>query len=294
VDEAGALQIRKQPTTHSTLYNLIDSVRNSRNVPSKRQKDTNPSEARYTPLVPTDNKQGKWNPQEVQKTSMHDQIASTMKLTGALYEVSTMLNEEISNTSSQKGDDISLNQTNSDMANEANPVFKTMKNDEIDIEAVQEAMAELKARLHDHKDKAQALARICRRWKEELETRYPLMKRNSAPRKAIGDTIPPRSESPRTLDLATKTHTVGKSDKRESPDKARYTPLSLQSQTQRSERSKPISAMTLGNSEEGSHPSGRQSKTNGGRDWKQPRSRPSSGRKGGRDDDDDEFSIFAL
>jgi hypothetical protein len=293
VDEAGTLQLSKQPTTHPTLYDFINSVGNPRNARSERQKDTNPSEVRYTPLVPTDNKQGKRNPQEVQKTSMHDQIASTMKLAGALYEVSTMLNEEISNTASQKGDDISLNQTNSDMVNEANPVFETMKNGEIDIEAVQEAMAELKARLHDHKDKSQVLARVCRRWKEELETRYPLMKRNSAPRKSIDNTMSPRSGSPRLVDPATKTHTLGKSDKRESSEKARYTPLSLQSQTQKTERSKSISAMTLDNPEEGSQPSGQQGKINDERDRKPPRSRSSNSRQGGHDKDDG-FSIFAL
>jgi hypothetical protein len=40
-------------------------------------------------------------------------------------------------------------------------------------------------------------------------------------------------------------------------------------------------------------PSGQQSKTDGEKDRKQSRSPPSSGRKGGRDDDDG-FSIFAL
>jgi hypothetical protein len=344
VDEAGTLQLSKQPTTYETLYDFVDSVGNSRNAQSERQKDTNPSEVRYTPLVPTDNKQGKRNPQEVQKTSMHDQIASTMKLAGALYEVSTMLNEEISNTASQKGDDISLNQTNSDMVNEANPVFKTMKNGEIDVDAVQKAMAELKARLRDHNDKAQMLARVCRRWKEKLETRYPLMKRKSAPRKSIDNNMSPCSASSTTASRAIRRPTSSESDQQMSPGKVRYTTprsesilttMSIDSQedphwspaklrymdleeevvpptTMRDPREDVQSSGQQGKPNDKSggkqskgqqsmpsderdkeQPSGQQSKTDGEKDRKQSRSPPSSGRKGGRDDDDG-FSIFAL
>jgi hypothetical protein len=344
VDEAGTLQLSKQPTTHPTLYNFINSVGNPRNARSERQKDTNPSEVRYTPLVPTDNKQRKRNPREVQKTSMHDQIANTMKLAGALYEVSTMLNEEISNASLQKNNVISLDQTNPDMANEANPVFKNMKNGEIDIEAVQEAMAELKARLRDHKDKAQVLARTCRKWKEELEIRYPLMKRSSVRHKAVDGATSKCSESSTAASRAIKKSTSSESDQQMSPGKVRYTSprsesilttMGIDSQEDPHWSSAKLRYMDLeeevvppttmrdprkdvqssgqqgkpndkrdGKQSKGQQsmpsderdkeqPSGQQGKTNDERDWKPPRSRPSSGRKGGRDYDDG-FSIFAL
>jgi hypothetical protein len=166
-------------------------------------------------------------PEETPKTSMHEQIASTMRLAGALYEVSTILNEEITNASTEKDDDICLDQNNSDSMKEENPVLETMKNGEIDIDAVQRVIAEFKTRLQDHKDKTQILARVCRRWREELETRYHLMKRKSAPHNDVGNTVSKRSESPRTMDFTTKTHALSKSDKRESPGRARYTPSSL-------------------------------------------------------------------
>jgi hypothetical protein len=237
VDEAGTLRPSEQPTIHPAFYDFQTLATDARNLSSERREDTKISKARYTPVISKDDRQSKMVPQKTPKTSMHEQIANTMRLAGALYEVSIMLNEEISNASAEQEDDVSLRSTNSDMTKEANPVFETMKNGEIDIDAVQGAIANLKAQLQDRKDSAQVLARVCNRWKEELETRYPLMKRKSAPHNDVGNTVSERSESPNTLDPATKTHTLGRSDKRESSEKAKYTPPSLQSQPERDERS---------------------------------------------------------
>jgi hypothetical protein len=225
VDEAGTLRPSEQPTTHPAFYNFQTIATDARNLSSERRKDTKMSKARYTPLIPKDDRQAKMVPQETPKISMHEQIASTMRLAGALYEVSTTLNEKIPNASAEKEDDASLSLTNSDMTKEANPVFETMRNGEIDIYAVQGAIAKLKAQIQDRKDSAQVLARVCNRWKEELEARYPLMKRKSVPHNDVDNTASKRSESSTVRSHAFK----NESGQQKSPVKVRYTTASLES-----------------------------------------------------------------
>jgi hypothetical protein len=263
LDETGSLRTSKQPSIHEAFYDLKKPFKISSTALSVKHK-TNHADVRYTPLEPTDNRQPKMksekkpekNSEEVQASSMHDQIASTMKLAGALYEVSIMLNDEIPRTPSHKDDNTFYN-IDSDWINEPNPVFKTMKNDEVDVDAVQRKMTELKTRLHDHKDKTLILAGLCRKRKEELEARYPLMKRKSASNSDVHNLM--------------------------SPVKDKNT----------DEESKSTSTTVLSNSNGDRQPSKQQDRLSNDRNNKQPRSRSNDGRKYRRKYDDG-FSITAL
>ena len=210
-----------------------------------------------------------------------------MKLAGALYDVSTMLNHEISNGSSQTDDDVSFVHAGLNMINEPNPVFKTMKNGEIDVDAVQGAMAELNSQLQDHKDKPHILAALCRRWKEELETRYPLMKRKSRENNDVNNLVSPRSELSAAERRAVKDRTSSEPDKMRSPVKTRDF----------DERSEFISTKPTSTSKESGKLEGQQGKSRNNRDGKQPRNGSSGLSKEGRnkdDYDDTGFSISAL
>lgn len=278
----------------------------------------NTKPALYTPLKPTNNGkpenklEGKPDKvaENVQEISIHDHIASTMKLAGALFEMSIMLNEEMSNAPSQKDDNTSSNHIDSDLINEPNPVFRTMKHGEVDIDAVQKVMADFKNRLRDHQDRAQILARVCRRWKEELETRYPMMNRKSAKHNDVDDLLSPRSGQSTAAERAPKRSTTSETDKQSLPAKVRYTggrselkPVSKIANHRGDEktpvelrttdaRSRSTSNTTLNDSKEDGQPNKQQDKFDSDRDGKQPSSRSSSG-KNGRGKDDDGFSIFA-
>lgn len=130
-----------------------------------------------------------------QKVSMHDQIENVMRLAGELYDVSTMLNEEISNAPSHPSGRPTLDHVEAGWLNEPNPVLKTRKHDKINVDAVKRAILTLKTRIRDHEDKAHILAYLCERWKRELEVEYPLMKRDSESRSGIHSLVKLPSES---------------------------------------------------------------------------------------------------
>ncbi|KEQ61925.1 uncharacterized protein M437DRAFT_50627 [Aureobasidium melanogenum CBS 110374] len=130
-----------------------------------------------------------------------------MKLAGDLYEVSTMLNEEISNAPSQPNGSLAVDAVNASWINEPNPVLRTRKHGKINVDAVDRAILQLKAQLRDHRDKFQILAHVCQRWKAELEVEYPLMKRESVSRSGLHNLAIPSYESSSTKSPVTKEKT---------------------------------------------------------------------------------------
>lgn len=334
VDETGCLRQSEKLTVHEVSNDLEKSSRVP-DVSSVRRKDTTHAGVRYTPLEPTDNRKLEKKPEkkldrvseDVQGISMHDQIASTMKLAGALFEMSIMLNEEMSNAPSQKDDSTSSDHMHSNLINEHNPVFRTMKNGEIDIDAVQDAMAEFKTRLRDHQDKAQILARVCRRWKEELKARYPMMKRKSVPPfKDVDDLVSSWSELSTVTGRALKKPTTSKPEKRSPPVKVRFlggkseikstattadrkedeqTPARLRVTGEPDKQISPAKirfvdgdselepAPTTVNSEEDEQPNKQQDEFDNDRGRTQPYRRSSHGGSDSRSKNDDGFSIFS-
>lgn len=314
VDESGALQKSERLTAHK-ISNDCEKPFRVPDASSVTRKDTTHSRVRYTPLKPTDNgepeKKAEQIQEVVQEISMHDQIASTMKLAGALFDMSIMLNEEISKAPSQKTASTSSNHIPSNLVDEPNPVFRTMKNGEIDIDAVKDAMAELRTRLGDHQDKDQILARVCKRWKEELETRYPMMKRKPVIHNDVDDLLSSRSDSPTATERAPKKSTISEPDKQNPPSKVRFVvahpklkPASTTADHKEDDktpaeprtadgRSKSTPTTTLGNPKEDEAPGKQQDALNSDRDGKQPYSRSSSGRNNGHSKNDVRFSIYA-
>lgn len=96
-----------------------------------------------------------------------------------------MLNEEISNAPSHPNGSPVLDHVDSSWLNEPNPVLKTRKHGQMNIDAVKGAISLLKARLRDHGEKAHILGHLCKRWKRELEVGYPLMNRESVSQSGI-------------------------------------------------------------------------------------------------------------
>lgn len=310
VDETGSLR-RSEPSTAPEVLNDREA--------SVRRKDTIPSRVRYTPPKPTDNEKPETKlerkpdkiAENVQEISLHDQIASTMTLAGALFEISIMLSEEMSHALAQRDDSTSSTHSHSNLINEPNPVFRTMKNGEIDIDAVQDAMAEFRTQLRDHQDKAQILARVCRRWKEELETRYPMVKRKSVAHNDVDELLSPRSGLSTMTESVPKRSTTSETDKQNLTAKIRYMggrselkPISRMANHKGGEktpaeprttdaRSKSTSTTTLDESKEDGQPNKQQDEFSSDRDGKQPYSSSSSGRNNGRSKNDDGFSIFA-
>lgn len=288
MDETGSLRKGEHPTAHEVLS---DPERPSEipDVPSVRRKDTKPPRVKYTPPEPTHDGKPEKKPENeldkllenVQGISMHDQIASTMKLAGALFEMSIMLNEEMSNAPSQTDDNTSFSESDSNLINEPNPVFRTMRNGEVDIDAVQKAMADFRTRLGDHQDKAQILAHVCRRWKEELEARYPMMKRKSVTHNDVDDLLSPRSTSATLKSRATRKAPSSKPKEQRSPTKVR-------SMIGNSELKL---ASTKAGSKEDKQPDKQQDKFSNDRGGTQPYSRFSDGSNHGRSKNDDGFSI---
>ncbi|CAD0114852.1 unnamed protein product [Aureobasidium uvarum] len=170
-----------------------DKADKAKRATTKRTEFTKRQNESCVPSNSTDGEHVDKDAQQVQKLSMHEQIANVMKLAGALYEVSTMLNEEISNATSRTDASLALDHIDQSLLNEPNPVFETIQNDEIDIDAIRKAMSDLKTRLHSHQDKANILAHLCKRWKSELEDYYPLMNRMTRSRNATDSLALPRS-----------------------------------------------------------------------------------------------------
>ncbi|KEQ68530.1 hypothetical protein M436DRAFT_58151 [Aureobasidium namibiae CBS 147.97] len=204
-----------------------------------------------------------------------------MKLAGALFEVSTMLNEELSNAPSQKDDNTSFSESDLDLINEPNPVFRTMKNGEVDIDAVQKAMADFRTRLGDRQDESQILAYVCRRWKDELEARYPMMKRKSVTHNDVGDLLSPRSKLATQKSHATREPPSSKQKEQGSPTKVRFmignSELKL--------------ASTTADSKEDKQPNKQQEKFDNDRGGTQPYNYSSDGSNHRRGKNDDGFSI---
>ena len=296
VDETGSLRKSEHPTAHEVLSDP-ERPPEIPDVPNVRRKDTKPPGVRYTPPEPAHNgkpekkleKKPEKKPEneldklleDIQGVSMHDQIASTMKLAGALFEMSIMLNEEMSNAPSQKDDNTSFSESNSNLINEPNPVFRTMKNGEVDIDAVQKAMADFRTRLGDHQDKAQILAHVCRRWKEELEARYPMMKRKSVTHNDVDDLLSPRSTSATLKSRATRKPPSSKPKEQRSPTK-------VWSMIGNSELKL---ASTTADSKQDKQPNKQQDKFSNDRGGTQPYSRSSDGSNHGRSKNDAGFSI---
>lgn len=119
--------------------------------------------------------EGKASNKVPKETSLHDRISSTIKLAGALRSVSSFFDSEIKTTTT-----ITTTTTKHDpiLALET-PVFSTMKESEVNVEAVQQAIQELKRTLEERSDGPQLISQLLRRWKSELEHRWPLMKRST-------------------------------------------------------------------------------------------------------------------
>ncbi|KAH0371891.1 hypothetical protein KCU65_g1593, partial [Aureobasidium melanogenum] len=193
VDKAGVLRKSKQPSIDQFLYEF--KVPTKLYLSAGTEAMESPKE-RYVPPSPTDTGQEGESHEKAPKVSMSDQIESVMRLAGDLYEVSTMLNEEISNAPSRPNGSPALDSVNASWMNEPNPVLQTRKHGRINVDAVDRAILKLKAQLRDHEDKAHILAHLCQRWKGELEVEYPLMKRESISRSGIHNlTIPPPKTS---------------------------------------------------------------------------------------------------
>ncbi|KAH0348343.1 hypothetical protein KCU81_g3250, partial [Aureobasidium melanogenum] len=204
VDQAGVLRKSKQPSTNEFVYEL---QRPTKLYSSAGTETTESSKERYVPPSPTDTRQEGESHERAPKVPMSDQIESVMKLAGDLYEVSTMLNEEISNAPSQPNGSLAVDAVNASWINEPNPVLRTRKHGKINVDAVDRAILQLKAQLRDHRDKFQILAHVCQRWKAELEVEYPLMKRESVSRSGLHNLAIPSYESSSTKSPVTKEKT---------------------------------------------------------------------------------------
>lgn len=203
VDQAGILRKSKQPTINQFLYELKTPT--NLYVSAGTEVMGSPKE-RYVPQSSIDTRQVEKG-LEAPKLSMYNQIENVMKLAGDLYEVSTMLNEEISIALSQTNGSPASDQVNSNWRNQPNPVLKTRKHGQINIDAAKRAISQLKVRLRNQKDKVHILAHLCRRWKGELEAEYPLMKRESVSQSGIHNLVIPSTESSRTKSSVTKEKT---------------------------------------------------------------------------------------
>jgi len=297
VDETGSLRKSEHSTAHEVLSDP-ERPPEIPDVPSVRRKDTKPPRVKYTPPEPAHNGKPEKKPEneldklleDVQGVSMHDQIASTMKLAGALFEMSIMLNEEMSNAPSQTDDNTSFSESDLKLINEPNPVFRTMKNGEVDIDAVQKAMADFRTRLGDHQHKAQILAHVCRRWKEELEARYPMMKRKSVMHNDVDDLLSPRSTSATQKSRATREPPSSKQKEQRSPTKVRFTIGSSELKFMVG-NSKPKLASTTADSKEDKQPNRPQDKFSNHKGGTQPYSHSGDGSNHGRSKNDDGFAI---
>ncbi|KAG9525989.1 hypothetical protein KCU93_g5656, partial [Aureobasidium melanogenum] len=203
VDQAGILRKSKQPTINQFLYELKTPT--NLYLSAGTEVMESPKE-RYVPQSSIDTRQVEKG-LEAPKLSMYNQIENVMKLAGDLYEVSTMLNEEISNDPSHPNENPVLDAVDANWMNEPNPVLRTRKHGKINVDAVKRAILKLKAQLRDHEGKARILAHICQRWKGELEVEYPLMKRESASQSGMHNLAIPSSESSRTKSSVTKEKT---------------------------------------------------------------------------------------
>ncbi|KAI4743105.1 hypothetical protein E4T50_06492 [Aureobasidium sp. EXF-12298] len=203
VDQAGVLRKSKQPTINQFLYELKTPT--NLYLSAGTEVMESPKE-RYVPQSSIDTRQVEKG-LEAPKLSMYNQIENVMKLAGDLYEVSKMLNEEISNNPSHPNENPVLDTVDANWMNEPNPVLKTRKHGKINVDAVKRAILKLKAQLRDHEGKARILAHICQRWKAELEVEYPLMKRGSASQSGMHNLAIPSSEPSRTKSSVTKEKT---------------------------------------------------------------------------------------
>lgn len=195
VDKAGVLRKSKRPSINQFLYDLKVPINLYFSAGTEVMES--PKE-RYVPPDPMDTRQAEETHEGAQKMSMSDQIENVMRLAGDLYDVSTMLNEEISIALSQMDGNPACDQVNPNWRNEPNPVLETRKNGQINIDAANRAISQLKVRLRNQRDKAHTLAHLCQRWKGELEIEYPLMNRESVLRGGIHDLAIPPSGSSRT------------------------------------------------------------------------------------------------
>ncbi|KEQ94694.1 hypothetical protein AUEXF2481DRAFT_5587 [Aureobasidium subglaciale EXF-2481] len=97
-----------------------------------------------------------------------------MRLAGAVYEVIKMFDDEIQKGPPQLDHNFTpFDAVGASITSMSNPVFETLKAGEIDIEAVHEAMTRLKARFDGSEEKAEILSSLCKRWKAEVQKRYP-------------------------------------------------------------------------------------------------------------------------
>lgn len=189
-------QARPKKAQEVSMYNQIEDGASTEVTESPKE--------RYVPPSPTDTRQEGEIHEKAPKVSMSDQIESVMRLAGDLYDVSTILNEEISNAPSHPSGSPALDSVNASWMNEPNPVLRTRKHGKINVDAVDRAILKLKAQFRDHEDKAHILAHLCRRWKRELEVEYPLMKRESVSQSGIYNLAIPSSESSRTKNPVTR------------------------------------------------------------------------------------------
>lgn len=197
MNEKGALELSREPSIHQAFYDIREPRKISLD-PRAGARDTDHLDKRHTTTSSAKNKQMTEGSVVAQKGSMHDQIETVMKLAGDLYDVNTMLNEEISNAPSLPNESPAISHADASWLNEPNPVLETREHDKINVDAVKRAISTLKARIRDHKDKAHILARLCKRWIGELEVEYPLMKRDSVSRSGIHSPAKSPSKSSKT------------------------------------------------------------------------------------------------
>ncbi|KAI5276168.1 hypothetical protein E4T47_00924 [Aureobasidium subglaciale] len=203
MDRAGVLQKSEHPTVHPPLSEraAAGSFTNSvRNYGLIRQPKVGP-----TPTEPSskrDNERAEVQPRQNRALSRYEQIATTMRLAGAVYEVNKMFDDEIQKGPPQLDDNFTPSDAvGASITSMSNPVFETLKAGEIDIEAVHEAMIRLKARLDGSEEKAGILSSVCKRWKAEVQKRYPPPTRKVLPPSDI-ETASPHE------DVSTENYTV--------------------------------------------------------------------------------------
>ncbi|KAH0275508.1 hypothetical protein KCU91_g4506, partial [Aureobasidium melanogenum] len=182
VNKAGVLRKSKQPSINQFLYDLKTSINLYSSAGIQAMESL---KERYVPPDPMDTRQAEETQEKAQKISMSDQIENVMRLAGDLYDVSIMLDEEISTALSQTDGYPACDRINSNWRNEPNPVLESRKNGQINIDAAKRAISQLKVRLRNQKGKAHILAHLCKTWKGELEMEYSLMKRDSVSRGGI-------------------------------------------------------------------------------------------------------------
>ncbi|KAG9613891.1 hypothetical protein KCU77_g1006, partial [Aureobasidium melanogenum] len=219
VDKAGVLRKSKQPSINQFLYDLKVPI----NLYSSAGTEVMESpKARYVQPDPMNIRQAEETHEKAQKISISDQIENVMRLAGDLYDVSTMLNGEISIALSQTDGYPACDQVNPNWRNESNPVLETRKNGQINIDAAKRAISQVKVRLRNQWDKAHILAHLCERWKGELEIEYPLMNREPVSRSGIHNLAIPPSRPSRAKSPATGNQTLATLQQPVSSPKIRY------------------------------------------------------------------------